>query len=91
MSTSRAAVRIAFVLVLISAFAFAQDAAKPEPAQSVEVHADRSVTFHCKAPNAKEVQLEREGLKPEAMQPEGNGWWTITTPGAAFLAPTGLA
>lgn len=80
--------RAFFVLVLtlavVAVFAVAQNgstpAPKPEPSKSVEIHPDGTVTFHFKAPNAKEVTVSREGLKPEPMQQEDNGWWTITTP-----------
>src|SRR4051794_28185269 len=66
---------------LIATAAFAQQASapKPEPKQSVEVRADRTVTFHFNAPNAKTVELQREGLPPEPMTSEGNGWWKLTT------------
>jgi enterochelin esterase-like enzyme len=46
---------------------------------SPEVHADRSVTFRFPAPNAKQVQLEREGAEPVAMQTDGEGLWSVTT------------
>jgi len=48
------------------------------------VHPDRSVTFRFRAPNAAEVKLEREGVKPVAMQKDEHGVWSVTT---APLAP----
>jgi enterochelin esterase-like enzyme len=51
---------------------------------SPEVHADGSVTFHFRAPNAREVQLQREGAEPVPMQKGDQGVWTVTT---APLAP----
>jgi len=45
-----------------------------------EVHADNSVTFRFAAPNARQVQLDREGVEPVAMQKDGQGIWTVTTP-----------
>ncbi len=80
MQNLRTATCVAAVLVFIATFAFAQQATTPEPTQSVEVHADRTVTFHFKAPNAKEVVLERERATAAPMQADGNGWWSITTP-----------
>lgn len=79
MPNLRTALRLAVVVVFASLFAFAQEAVNPEPLQGVDVHADRTVTFHCKAPNAKLVEVGREGAKNAAMQPDGNGWWSLTT------------
>jgi enterochelin esterase-like enzyme len=56
----------------------------PPPPVSPEVHSDGSVTFRIDAPNAKEVQLDREGVEPVAMQKDEKGIWGITT---AQLAP----
>jgi enterochelin esterase family protein len=67
------------VLFLLSAAAFAQT-----PIVSPEVHADNSVTFRLRAPNAKVVNLNLEGAKPAAMQLEEKEIWTYTTP---VLAP----
>ena len=60
--------------------------APPAPLVSPEVHPDGSVTFRWRAPNAKEVKLEREGAEPEAMQKDkdDDGLWSVTT---AALAP----
>jgi enterochelin esterase-like enzyme len=59
----------------------AQSAAPRPPAVLVspEVHADRSVTFRFRAPNAKEVQLDLEGAEPVAMRKDEQGVWSITT------------
>src|SRR5579862_2506757 len=53
----------------------------PEPPRLItpEVHSDNSVTFRFRAPNAKEVKLEREGTDPVAMQKDDAGVWTVNT------------
>jgi enterochelin esterase family protein len=51
----------------------------PPPIVSPEVHADRSVTFRFRDPNAKEVSLSLEGSKPQPMQKDDQGVWSITT------------
>jgi enterochelin esterase-like enzyme len=53
--------------------------AQPQPVQSPDVHADRSVTFRFRAPNAKEVSLDLEGAKSTPMQNDGEGVWSATT------------
>jgi len=65
------------VLFLFSVAAYAQTAA---PIVSPEVHADRTVTFRLRAPNAKVVNLGLEGGKPAPMQMEEQGVWTYTSP-----------
>jgi enterochelin esterase family protein len=70
------------LLLLVSlqaAVAAAQPAPPPPPLQSPEVHADRTVTFRFRAPNAKEVLLAREGAAPVAMQRDEQGVWSLTT------------
>ena len=75
------------VLVLATALAgFAQTPTptatpqpRPEPVISPEVHADRTVTFRFRAPNAQEVLLSREGAKRVPMQKDEKGLWTLTT------------
>ena len=66
---------------------------KPAPTQlprppasliSPEVHADGSVTFRFRAPNAVEVKLARDGAQPIAMQKDEQAVWSVTT---APLAP----
>jgi enterochelin esterase-like enzyme len=46
---------------------------------SPEVHADGSVTFRFRAPNALDGKLEREGAEPIAMQKDEQGVWSVTT------------
>jgi enterochelin esterase-like enzyme len=55
------------------------EAQAPRPVVSPEVHADRTVTFRFRAPNAKEVFLAREGAPRQAMQKDEQGVWSITT------------
>ncbi|MDW8131686.1 MAG: alpha/beta hydrolase-fold protein [Bryobacterales bacterium] len=50
----------------------------PAPLISPEVHPDGRVTFRLNAPNAQKVELRREGAKPEPMQKDERGVWTIT-------------
>ncbi|HLX44449.1 MAG TPA: alpha/beta hydrolase-fold protein [Bryobacteraceae bacterium] len=57
----------------------AQAPAAPAPVLSPEVHADRTVTFRLRAPNAQEVLLGREGTQRVAMQKGSDGIWTYTT------------
>lgn len=54
--------------------------APPVVVVSPEVHADKSVTFRFRAPNAKEVMLAREGAERVPMQKDGQGVWSVTTP-----------
>jgi enterochelin esterase-like enzyme len=77
---------IAFICSL-SCVAFAQQtkpAPPPRPASdwltTPEVHADRTVTFLFRAPNAKEVKLDLEGTEPLTMQKDADGVWSVTTP-----------
>jgi len=51
----------------------------PQPIQSPEVHTDGSVTFRFRAPNAKEVHLNREGAQDVPMQRDEQGVWSVTT------------
>ena len=51
----------------------------PSPQVSPEVHSGGSVSFRFRAPNAKEVQLAREGAEPQAMQKDDQGIWSLTT------------
>jgi enterochelin esterase-like enzyme len=57
---------------------------QPAPLVSPEVHADGSVTFRFRAPNAVDVKLALEGTDPASMQKDDHGVWTVTT---APLAP----
>jgi enterochelin esterase-like enzyme len=74
------------VLTLLGVKVLAQDkpAQTPPPQRppqlvSPEVHADGSVTFRFRAPNALEAKLEREGVEPIAMQKDEQGVWSVTT------------
>ncbi|MFN7992242.1 MAG: alpha/beta hydrolase-fold protein [Bryobacteraceae bacterium] len=51
----------------------------PKPVVSPEVNPDRSVTFRLRAPNAKEVLLDRAGVPHAPMQHADDGTWTLTT------------
>ena len=46
---------------------------------SPEVHADNSITFRFRDPNAHEVVLTLEGSKPAPMQKDDQGVWSLTT------------
>src|SRR5690242_9991087 len=52
--------------------------AQLQPIQSPEVHADRTVTFRFRAPNAKAVSLDVEGAKDMPMQKDEQGVWSAT-------------
>ena len=74
------------LLLLLASTAWAQaqpaPAAQPQPPaviSSPEVHADHSVTFRFRDPNAHEVMLTLEGAKPVSMQKDDQGVWTLTT------------
>ena len=75
------------LVLLIVSLAAAQEkkaaehpAPQPPPLVSPDVHADGSVTFRLRAPNAKDVKLDREGVDPVEMQTGGQGIWSVTTP-----------
>src|SRR5258708_30150598 len=60
---------------------------------SPEVHAEGSITFRLRAPNAKEVKVELEGAQAVALERDDQGLWSGTTVplrpdyyGYAFLA-----
>jgi len=85
-STSSLLQRCFCALSVLGVMAAAQDkptqTAAPRPPAALvspEVHADRSVTFRLRAPNAKEVQLDREGTEPVPMQKDEQGVWSVTT------------
>ncbi len=70
--------RSLFFLLPIASLCLAQQ--QPPPLQSPEVHADRSVTFRFRDPNAQKVAVNVEGAKaPLAMQKDDQGIWTATT------------
>ena len=64
---------------LLAVCAWAQTPPAPPPIVSPEVHADRTVTFRFRDPNAKEVLLSREGDKRAPMSRDEAGVWSITT------------
>jgi enterochelin esterase family protein len=73
-----------FLLALMSGaytLAHAQPPQPPPPTVvlSPEVHADRSVTFRFRAPNAKQLALDLEGTEPVSMQKDDQGVWTLTS------------
>jgi len=68
---------VLFCLLVAGLPAVAQE--QPQPIQSPEVHADGSVTFRFRAPNAKEVKLSLTGAKAGPMQKDEQGVWSVTT------------
>ena len=54
--------------------------ARPAPVSSPELAADGSVTFRCKAPNAKEVKASGQFGKDAAMTKGEDGVWSVTVP-----------
>jgi hypothetical protein len=68
--------KLPFVLIcFLSCMAFAQQSKPAAPPRQApdwlttpEVHADKSVTFLFRAPNAKDVKLDLEGAEPVPMQ-----------------------
>jgi len=66
------------VLLVFSVTAWAQT-----PVISPEVHADNTVTFRLRSPNARVVSIAIEGAKPAPMQLEEKEIWTFTTPAMA--------
>jgi enterochelin esterase-like enzyme len=71
-----------FAFALAAATALAVDPPPPPaPIVSPEVHANNSVTFRFRAPDAKEVVLQTEALpKPQPMVKDADGVWSATTP-----------
>jgi len=51
----------------------------PPPLVSPEVRPDLRVTFRFRAPNAKEVAVDREGAPKLAMEKDAQGIWSVTT------------
>ncbi len=78
--------RLSLLLLTFAGLIVAQEvkpgppATPPAPLVSPEVHADGSVTFRFRAPNAQDVKLAREGAEPQAMQKDDQGVWSVTTP-----------
>jgi enterochelin esterase-like enzyme len=81
--------RLLLVIFCFLISCFSVPAQQTKPAQtpptppvslvSPEVHADNSVTFRYRGPNAQEVKLAREGTEPVAMQKDDKGVWSVTT------------
>lgn len=77
MNSARARLLLKLSLFLAPALLYAQI---PAYTPSVEVHPDRSVTFHYKDDGAKSVLLGLEGVaKPIPMAKDAAGIWTLTT------------
>jgi enterochelin esterase-like enzyme len=76
------------VLLVIAACVAAQEKKSEQPPAtplaSPDIRPDGSVTFRFRAPNAKDVKLEREGADAVEMQKDDQGVWTVTS---APLAP----
>ena len=78
-------VRHALILtVAVATPALAQAPASPPPSPpppviSPDVHPDRSVTFRLRAPNAKEVFVQRDVGARLAMQKDDQGVWSVTS------------
>ena len=74
---------VCFSLLFLAAITiqadFAQAPKPPPPLISPEVHSDNRVTFRFRAPNAKEVALDREGAHLLPMQRDEQGVWSVTT------------
>lgn len=65
---------------LLVAAAFGQTRTAPARIISPEVHADNTVTFRFRDPNARKVTLRLEGPKSIEMQKDDDGVWSATTP-----------
>ena len=69
-----------FLLLLSATIGWSQPQPQPPAViSSPEVHADNSVTFRFRDPNAHEVMLTLEGAKPAPMQKDDQGVWSLTT------------
>lgn len=86
-SSWRLLVRFFFVACAFSGVTNAQQnrsaPAQPSTPRTVltspDVHADGSVTFRLRAPNAKEVKLSLEGAHAQPMEKDDQGVWSVTT------------
>ena len=67
--------RTCTILFLLAALA----PASSQQIISPDVQTDGRVTFRLKAPNAKEVQLQCEGVTEHKMQKDDRGVWSLTT------------
>src|SRR5882724_8048242 len=76
-NSRRIARRIFFFLIVPVAWVFAQDG---HPIVSPEVSANGQVTFRFRAPNAKAVSVDLEGLAHHLpMQVDDQGIWSVTS------------
>jgi len=66
-------------LLLLVALPLPAQAPPPKPIVSPEVHPDNRVTFRFRAPNARDVSLEREGARRLPMLKDDQGVWSVTT------------
>lgn len=66
-------------LLFVAAATLPALAQTSEQLRSPEVLADKRVTFRFRAPNAKEVFLDREGAQRVPMQKDERGVWSLTT------------
>lgn len=76
------AVVLPVLVITAAAIAHAQPAQPPlppPPLVSPDVHADRTVTFRFRDPNAQTVTLNLEGAKPAPMTKDDQGVWSVTT------------
>lgn len=77
------AARLGFCTLLIALVSQlplgAQQAERPRPVLSPEVHADRRVTFRLQAPEAETVSVNGEFMEgPQAMTKGADGVWSVT-------------
>ena len=66
------------LLAILPATLWAQP--QGQPILSPIVHADRTITFNFRAPNALKVEAALEGGKRFALAKDEKGVWTVTTP-----------
>ncbi|WP_035957835.1 esterase [Bryobacter aggregatus] len=69
--------RLATLLALTASFLLAQP--QPQPIFSPVVHANKTVTFNLRAPNATKVDVALEGNKPISMTKDEKGIWSATS------------
>jgi enterochelin esterase-like enzyme len=67
------------LLPLFPAVFFCYTAAQqPLQFSSPDLHSDGLITFRFRAPNAREVKLDREGTQPLPMKKDEDGLWSLT-------------
>ena len=71
--------RLGFLLLFAATSGWAQTPQAAAPIVSPEVLSDNRVTFRFRAPNAKEVFLEREGATRVPMEKNEQGVWSFTS------------